>query len=162
MEEKHRFQSALKNCPDHARTLGLIVDTCNIIERMLCEAFAQALSISAEKAEAIFYSLRGSRAQLEIAKCVLERFAEPESLRAQYLAQTEWAERLFRQRNAMVHNIWDAQGDKAAIRDFSKPLDSQARRRPIPINELEKLLAELEECLNGIIEISIFAGAWEP
>jgi hypothetical protein len=44
--EAHRFQSALKDHPEHAQILGLIADTCNLIERVLCEVVAMALSLT--------------------------------------------------------------------------------------------------------------------
>ena len=103
MMEAHRFQSALKAHPEHARMLGLIGDTCNLIERMLCDSMAMALSIPSRKAEAIFYSLQASRSRLEVAKTCLERFAG-EQFAQLYVGQIVKAQKLFTRRSAMIHN----------------------------------------------------------
>jgi hypothetical protein len=124
--EAHRFQSALKNHPEHARILGLIADTSNIIEKVLCEAIAQSLKISDEQSESFYYSLQTSRAHFDVAVGVLGRFVEPEASRVQYLDQIETARRLFSRRNAMMHNIWDSRHERAGILDFSKTPKSKA------------------------------------
>jgi hypothetical protein len=160
--EEHRFQSALKNHPDHARLLGLIADTCNLIERVLCEAIATTFSLTDEQVEAFYYSLQTSRAHFDVAAGVLTRFVQDEASRAQYLDQIEIARRLFARRNAMVHNLWNSRHSGAGILDFSKPPNSQSRSRPISTKEMEKLLSELEDCLNTIIDISISVSAWIP
>lgn len=160
--EEHRFQSALKDHPEHARILGLIADTCNLIERVLCEAVAMALSLTDEQAESFYYSLLASRSHFDVATGVLSRFVQPDASRDQYLAQIEIAKRLFGRRNAMVHNIWDSRRSVVGILDFSEPPDSRARSRPISTTEMEKLLSELEDCLNAIIDISIFVSVWKP
>jgi hypothetical protein len=110
----------------------------------------------------IYYSLLASRAHFDVAKGVLSRFVEPDASRKQYLAQIDIAKRLFGRRNAMVHKIWDTRGSGAGILDFSQPPGSRSRSRPISKKEMEKLLAELEDCLNAIIDISISVGAWQP
>jgi hypothetical protein len=160
--EEHRFQSALINHPEHARMLGLIADTCNLIERILCDAMAMALSIPSRKAEAIFYSLQASRSRFEVAKTCLKRFAG-EQFATLYVGQIAKAQKLFGRRSAMIHNIWQTRkrGD-AGILDLSEPAKSRARDRPISIKEMEKLLSELEDCLNAILDISIAAHAWKP
>jgi hypothetical protein len=160
--EAHRFQSALKDYPEHARILGLIADTCNLIEKVLCEAVAAALSLSDAQTEAFYYSLQASRSRFDVASGVLSRFVQPDASRDQYLAQIDIAKRLFSRRSAMVHNIWDSRRAIAGILDFSESPGSRSRWRPISIKEMEKLLTELENCLNGIIEISIFVSAWQP
>jgi hypothetical protein len=160
--ETHRFQSALKDHPEHARILGLIADTCNLIERVLCEAIAMALSLTDEQVESFYYSLLASRSHFDVASGVLSRFVEPDASRDQYLAQIEIAKRLFGRRNAMVHNIWDSRRSVVGILDFSEPPSSRSRSRPISTKEMEKLLTELEDCLNAIIEISIFVNVWRP
>ena len=160
--EEHRFQSALKDHPEHARILGLIADTCNLIERVLCEAVAMALSLTDEQVESFYYSLGASRAHFDVATGVIGRFVQPDASRDQYLAQIDIARRLFRRRNAMVHNIWDSRRSVVGILDFREPPDSRSRARPISTTEMEKLLFELEDCLNAIIDISIFVSAWQP
>jgi hypothetical protein len=160
--ETHRFQSALKDHPEHAQMLGLIADTCNLIERVLCEAVAMALSLTDEQVESFYYSLLTSRAHFDVAAGVLGRFVQPDASRDQYLAQIETAKRLFGRRNAMVHNIWDSRRLVVGILDFSEPATSRARSRPISTTEMGKLLSELEDCLNTIIDISISVSAWLP
>src|SRR5258707_934975 len=123
--EALRFQSALKNHIEHAQILGLIADTCNLIEKVLCEAAAILLSISDEAAETIIYSLQASRSRLDVVAAIVRRFAS-ERARDQYLGQIETARQLFSRRNAMVHNIWDTRNNKAAIFDLSKPPSSRA------------------------------------
>jgi len=160
--EEHRFQSALKDYPDHARILGLIADTCNLIEKVLCEAVAAALSLRDEQTESFYYSLQASRSRFAVAAGVLGRFVQPDASRDQYLAKIEIAKRLFGRRSAMVHNIWDSRRAGAGILDFSEPPGSRARWRPVSTTEMGKLLSELEDCLNSIIDISIFVSAWQP
>lgn len=158
--EEHRFQSALKEHPEHARMLGLIADTCNLIERTLCDLMAMILKIPSRKAEAIFYSLQASRSRLDIAAASLERFAGP-TFASQYVTQIAKARKLFGRRNAMVHNIWQTRKrGGAGIIDFGESPRSPARERPISIKEMEKLLAELEDCLNDLLDISIAARVW--
>jgi hypothetical protein len=160
--EEHRFQSALKNHPEHARILGLIADTCNMVERVLCEAIAFTLSITDEQTESFYYSIQTSRGHFDVAAGVLSRFTEPESVQKQYLRQIDIARRLFARRNSMMHNQWDSRRKTAAILVFSETPKSRSRFRPVSTKEMEKLLTELEDCLNAIVDISIAAYPWKP
>jgi hypothetical protein len=160
--ESFRIQSALKGHPEHAQILGLIADTCNMIERVLCEAIAFSLSITDEQAESFYYSLQTSRAHFDVAKGVLERFTHSEGSKAAYLKQIETARKLFGRRNAMVHNQWDSRHGRAGILVFSEKPISRSRARPVSIKEMEKLLTELEDCLNAFIDISIAEFALKP
>ena len=151
----HRFQSTLRQYPEHAQCLGLIADTCNLIEKVFCEAVAYSMSISDEQAEAIFYSVRNSRSRFDIAERVIDRFTEPQDAKAGLLKQLGIARSLFSRRNMFVHSVWDARRGKTALLDFGKPGNSQARSRPMSLPGLNKLLDELEECLNNTVEASV-------
>jgi hypothetical protein len=146
-----KFQSRLKEYPEHAAALGIIIDTCSTIEKVCCEIVAGLLGVSDAKAEAIIYSLQNSRAQFDITQALTVKFA-PEKVRQKIVDELESARRLFRLRNDLTHGMWISRWNKLRIHHPKK--QQRARERAVSIKEMHLLLADLETCLNKLISLS--------
>lgn len=157
----YRLQSALKQHPDHAQTLGVIQDTCNMIEKVGTEAVAICLSIPDEQAEAIIYSLQNSRARFDVIAAVIRSYGCDESVSKPLLDQIDCARRLFSRRNELIHGMWDSRWGKTYILKFGSR-DANKRHRPVNLTQLQTLLQELEDCLNAMIDASTWLSAWKP